>query len=221
MAYLRALEHRPKKHDYQLLRTDVAGQGIHHGLRFDYTIGDALHLFACGFFDDQIPGRGDADRPRVDIEDGLDADLGRRGRRRQRRGRRDDDDDEDMEDDEEDGGEDPEDEADRVIESLLTDYVRDTEGEQIMEKVQIIVTHMTRPPRDEKGIIIPDKDEEDAGCIVFFCVMDPIYSMGKAMSRLIKMCEEMHNFRMGMKATGMVDADSVPGNHTQSRLFLF
>jgi hypothetical protein len=40
--------------------------------------------------------------------------------------------------------------------------------------------------------------------------MDPLYSMGKALGRLIEMCEELNNHKMGVKSTGITDADSIP-----------
>jgi hypothetical protein len=214
LAYLRALEHRQKKHDHLLLRTDLPDQGIRHELKFDQRVAETLHLFACGYFDDRIPGRGGNPDGQLDeIDDGMEADLGRRGRRnRKRRGRRGgEDEDEDDEDDDEDGGEDAEDETDRAIEEIFEHHLHGKEGQDIMEKVQIIVTHMTRPTRDDNGDVVVGAPEEDAGCIIFFCVMDPLYSVGKAMSRLISMCEELRNYRMGMRAANMTDADSVPG----------
>jgi hypothetical protein len=138
MAYLRALEHRAKKSDPFLLRTDLPDQGIKHSLCMDQNVAEALHLFATGHFDKDIPGRGEGrahdDDEDENIDDGIDADLGRRhggGRRgRRRRGGDDDEDEDDM-----DPEMDPEDETDIAIEELFNQHLGGREGEKIIEKV--------------------------------------------------------------------------------------
>jgi len=61
-----------------------------------------------------------------------------------------------------------------------------TEGKEIIEKVKIIVQNMTRPVA--RGMA--EAGEEDAGCVIFFCVMDELYSMGVPFQSLVKMGEE-------------------------------
>lgn len=49
---------------------------------------------------------------------------------------------------------------------------------------------------------------EDAGCIIFFCVLDPMYSVGKMVQRLIALSEEHQRIRTGVQSAAFGGGDS-------------
>lgn len=215
VAYLRALEGRPKKTDRHTLSTTTPGKGIRHDIRFDQAVAEVLHGIASGQFDGELEREGrrnDADND--DLADGMEAQLGGGGGGGRRGGRRNDADadDEAIDDDDED---DPFAELDRKIREVLDANLHDCEGQHIVEKIQIIVTQLTRPILDGKGDPIPGR-EEDAGCIIFFCIMDPLYSMGKAVDRLIELCEDHRAMKLGTRAGANVFAGDAIGQDNNS-----
>jgi len=222
MAYIRRLENREKKTDKKLLCTDVPGKGIRDELYFDRRFAEFAHGIVSGAYDAEIPGRegnaGRMDALQNEVNDGYDVDArggnayggggGRRGGGGNRYG----------DDEAEEEGLDPDDEADIAIRALLDEHMDGEDGRYVMDKVQIIVTHMSRPRLDENGDEvpmydedgrdIPDAEPEDAGCIVFFLIMDPIFSMGHSISRLIDMCEEHYNNRLGIQSRNKLFTDN-------------
>jgi len=109
--------------------------------------------------------------------------------RGRRRGGGDDDDDEDEEENERAR----EEAEDARVAALINERVGDREGRHMIEKIKIIVHGMQRP-------VAPGSAEmEDAGCIIFFCIMDPLYSVGKAFANLLNLCDAYQNHLTGVK----------------------
>ena len=225
MAYLRMLEGRPRKEDRAILEGRGGEHGIRYKLSMDQRVAEALRAIASGELNDLIPGRNPQETPGDEDElvDGIDVNMDdRRGGRRRgggRRGgrRRGGRDDEAEEDDDEGGGgggdnATPDEEMDMRIREVLEQVLGDSEGTVVTEKLQILVVHMTRPVIGDDGTIavsrkkLPNGDieetteMEDAGCVVFFCIMDPLYSIGKALFNVIEMAEEHHRVVTGTGA---------------------
>lgn len=221
MAYLRLLESRARKEDRNLLEARSGEHGIRFTLSMDQRVAEALRAIAAGEVNDLIPGREMLAQPAGeddDLLDGMDVDLDRRGGRRRggggggRRGHGRGRDDEAEEDDGE-GGDNasPDQEMDMRIREVFEQILGDAEGTMVMEKLQILVVHMTRPVIDDEGLpkvtrkkladgsIEETTEMEDAGCVVFICIMDPLYSIGKALFNVIEMAEEHHRAVMGTK----------------------
>ncbi len=218
MAYLRLLESRARKEDRALLEGRNGEHGIRYTLSMDQRVAEALRSIASGEVNDLIPGRDMVNQPGEDDDllDGMDVDLDRRGggggrRRGGRRGRGRDD---EAEEDDEGGGDNanPDQEMDMRIREVFEQILGDSEGTMVMEKLQILVVHMTRPVIDDEGLPkvtrkkLPDgsveetTEMEDAGCVVFICIMDPLYSIGKALHGIIEMSEEHYRAVMGTGA---------------------
>jgi hypothetical protein len=223
LAFFRRIEGKPRKGDEWLLRVRersfvVGGplvtliitskKKVGSDIKWDSTCDKNLSEVFCelqqGIHDSRIPGRQDreqndgdnlADGVRYEMPDEDDGGGGggrhRRGRGRGRRRRRNGEDDDDEED--EDESDDEETAEDAAIMGILNERLKDAngqsvEGRNIIEKVKIIVQQMTRPDPVNPG------REEDAGCVIFFCVMDDLYSMGTPFQTLIKMGEEHRLF---------------------------
>jgi len=202
LAFLRRIEGKSRKGDEYLLRV---GSDIKWDSTCDKNLSEILCAIQQGIHDNRIPGRQDREQNDGDeLADGVRYEVpeedngfgggggGRhrgRGRGRRRRPRGEDDEDEDDEDE----SEDEETAEDAAILAILNESLRDAngqsvEGRHIIEKVKIIVQQYTRPDPDNP------RREEDAGCVIFFCVMDELYSMGTPFQTLIKMGEEHRLF---------------------------
>lgn len=237
MAFIRHIEKRATKEDKVILQRHVPGQGIRQDLMFDLEVADAIHAIVSGALNDSIPGREDMRNGRgarqgggdEDIVDGkyprtlflkfaltriflgVDMDMrydddegGGRGRRGGRRRQRYEEDEGEAEED----GQDAEGEMDLRIRELLDEMLDGREGENVVEKVKVIFVHYTRPPLDDDGRPIPGVPEEDAGCIMFGFIMDPLYSLGRNFASIVEMCEEHKNMKHGMKSgAGVTDAE--------------
>jgi hypothetical protein len=203
MAFIRTLERRPKKGDDMLLRVGV---DIEYSFLCDQSLSEFFHNVSQGAFDNTVRPGAERDRENDDddLVDGVEYDIPvdddgpRGGRRRARRGRRRGDDDEQEQDSEDD----PNDIADAAYRHLLDEKLRYIEGKNVVDKVQIIVHHMTRPKEGPGRRNGGDgrRLEEDAGCVVFFCVKDHLFSVGTPFAKLIAMCEEHEKLRSGVKA---------------------
>jgi hypothetical protein len=166
----------------------------------DRNLSEVFAAIQSGVHDPRIPGRQGRVQPAADgLADGVQYEMpeeddgyGGGGRRRRRRGGRrrrrggDDDDEEDEED--EDESEDGDNAEDAAILGILNEALKDgqghsIEGREIIEKVTIIVQNMTRPASNKDG----RRGEEDAGCVIFFCIHDELYSMGTPFQTLIKL----------------------------------
>lgn len=227
IAFWHLIEGRLLKTDKPKLATNVMGKGIGWELYFDQSVAEVLRGLSSGTYDMEL-GRADqsqADRNQrhhnnVDggegeIVDGYNVDAphgDRAARRRPEPGVDPAEQEEEMAEEEN--------MQDAIARNILDQHLADLEGQEIMEKVKVIVHHLTRPAVDVvTGEPILDKEtglqgEEDAGCIVFFFVMDPLYSIGKALSKLVEMCEEYKNVSLGMQSTGgsTTDSDAVNGH---------
>jgi hypothetical protein len=194
LAFLRRLEGRSRPGDEHLLKVGV-------DIKWDSTCDSKLSEVFCnihqGIYDNRIPGRQERERNGEDIADGIrydmpDEDEGaarHRGYRRRRRRRRGDEEDEENDEESEDDPNAEQNAEDDAIVAIFEDVLKDpfgrsTEGKNIIEKVTIIVQHMTRPDP------VHAHREEDAGCVIFFCVMDGLYSMGTPFQALVKMGTE-------------------------------
>ncbi len=182
MAFLRALEGRSKPGDQYPLGS------LTHNHTFDVDVAEALAAIVDGSLDDLI-GRqgGGGDEDEDAILDGQVADDWDNIPMPARDGRGRGNDADEAEGDVED--------LDTAVEQVFNNQLLQ-EGRHIDEKVKVVVVHMTRSVLDEEA---GEMRDVDAGCVVFFCILDPIYSMGRMVRQLIEMCEEHRNMRMGVR----------------------
>jgi|WetSurMetagenome_2_1015567.scaffolds.fasta_scaffold01048_15 hypothetical protein len=208
LAFLRRIEGRSRKGDEHLLKV---GTDIKWDSTCDKRLSEVFHAINTGVYDNRIPGRVDrardngddfADGVRYEVPEEDDGGGGggwgrqRRGRGRGNRRRRNGEDEDDDDENDEDESENDDDQEDIAIMSILNETLKDArgnscEGKEIIEKVKIIVQNMRRPCADAGNQ--PNRDE-DAGCVVFFCVMDELFSMGTPFHTLVKMGEEHRLF---------------------------
>lgn len=221
MAFLRTVEGRARKEDRAILEGHSGERGIKQTLSMDQRVAEAIRAIASGELNSEIPGRdsvplsGEED----DMADGMDTGIGGRrgggggGGRRRRRGRRGEAEDDGSDSDGGDDNSNPDEEMDMRILELFEQQLGDMEGAVVIEKLQVLVVHMTRPvigdnglpktklgPARADGSRIEETEMEDAGCVVFFCIMDPLYSIGKALFNVIDMAEEHDRAVKGMSA---------------------
>lgn len=229
MAVIRKMERRAKKEDAAIM-----ARGIEQTLYMDQRVAEFIRAIVSGSLNSVIPGRqvliGEGDEEDdAELQDGMEVDLygggggggGGGGRRRGGRWARDEDDDEDG-----DNNMDPNDEIDLRIRELMKDHLADAggislEGKFVFDKVMILVVHMTRPVLDDNGDVLMrtfvDSDGsryvepqmEDAGCVVFVLIMDPLFSAGKAFKNIIDMAEEHHKQRTGTAAQDATKSDMI------------
>jgi len=211
-AYIRRVEDRPKKTDRQYASMTEDRPF------FDRDWADILWSIIGGYADFRIrrPGGqgqdGQGGRREERLMDGVDVDVngyedddqgggGGRGPGRGRgRGRGGGGDDEDNMGPGQGPPRDPYEETDQDIRAVLDEALTDNEGRNIMDKVQIVITNFRRASATQ-----PNNDEaEDAGCIVWFLVMDPLFSIGKAMRNMIEWCEEYHDAKRGIASKAVV-----------------
>jgi hypothetical protein len=189
LAFLRTLEGQPRRFDDKLLKVDVH---ITHGSSYDPLLANILFDIKTGSYDGVL-GRDARDAADNDnLMDGVDYVMpdenfgAGAGRQRARHFGGDDDEDDEAAIQAED---------DARIASLIRDLLAERRGGVAMaEKVKIIVKHFTRPVAEGSQMM------EDAGCVVFFCIMDPLFSIGKAMARMLDMCEAYDRYSTGVKS---------------------
>lgn len=95
---------------------------------------------------------------------------------------------------------DPYEQTDQDIHNVLEMLLNDVEGSVIMDKVKIIITNFRRPSAAEPH----NPDAEDAGCVVWFLVMDPLFSIGKSIKTMIEWCEEYHDAKRGIASKAVM-----------------
>lgn len=95
---------------------------------------------------------------------------------------------------------DPYEQTDEDIRNVLDMLLKDLEGSVIMDKVKIVITNFRRPSAAEPN----NPDAEDAGCVVWFLVMDPLFSIGKSIRTMIEWCEEYHDAKRGIASKAVM-----------------
>jgi hypothetical protein len=172
MAFIRHLEGRPNhKKDKYLLAMNRDGQGIKYTPHFDRAHARAFEAIRTGAMNSEIGrgARGDEDDEAAPMYQAPE---------------------EDEDDDEDEDGENREDAIDQRIRNVLLDLLDDNEGRDMDEKIKVVITRMTRPDEND--------DEENAGCVVFLCIMDPLYSIGHVSQKMLEDCEKHYAMSCGM-----------------------
>jgi hypothetical protein len=95
---------------------------------------------------------------------------------------------------------DPYEQTDEDIRNVLDMLLKDLEGSVIMDKVKIVITNFRRPSAAEPN----NPEAEDAGCVVWFLVMDPLFSIGKSIRTMIEWCEEYHDAKRGIASKAVM-----------------